>query len=180
MLKTLSMLFAMALPAVGVAGGFELSSPDLKDADMIPAKHVYKGFGCTGENLSPALAWKDAPQGTQSFALTVYDPDAPTGSGWWHWVVVNIPATATSLPAGAGSGKGLPGEARQIRNDYGDDNYGGPCPPAGDKAHRYIFTLYALKTDRLDLPRNATAALAGFMINANQIGKASFKAKYGR
>jgi len=112
----------------------------------------------------------------------VYDPDAPTGSGWWHWVVYNIPASASELPEGAGGadGKGMPAGAAQGRTDFGAPGFGGACPPPGDKPHRYIFTVYALKTDKIDVPADATAALVGFMINANKLGKASFEAKYGR
>ena len=112
----------------------------------------------------------------------MYDPDAPTGSGWWHWQVFDIPAATTSLPEGAGSadGKLLPQGAMQGRSDYGTKAFGGACPPVGDKPHRYIFTLYALKVDKLGVPADATAALAGYMINANKIGSASFTAYYGR
>lgn len=112
----------------------------------------------------------------------MYDPDAPTGSGWWHWVVVNIPGTTQALAQGAGKPqtKLLPTGARQVRTDFGEPGYGGACPPAGDKPHRYIFTVHALKAESLDLPDNATAALAGFMINANTIGKASLTVHYGR
>ena len=139
-------------------------------------------MGCTGKNVSPSLMWYGAPAGTKSFALTMYDPDAPTGSGWWHWVVYNIPASATSLAAGAGdaSKKLLPAGAVQGNTDFGAPGYGGPCPPAGDKPHHYIFTLYALKTDKLDLPAGATAAYVGFNIHANELGKATFTALYGR
>ena len=154
----------------------------MKPGNKIGDKFVFNGFGCKGENVSPALEWKNAPKDTRSYALTVYDPDAPTGSGWWHWVVVNIPASAAQLPLGAGSvdGQTLPVGAVQVRTDFGTAAWGGPCPPAGDKPHHYIFTIYALKTDKLDLPADATAALAGFMIHANEIGKAQFTARYGR
>ncbi|MCK6423247.1 MAG: YbhB/YbcL family Raf kinase inhibitor-like protein [Aquabacterium sp.] len=149
---------------------------------MLTEAQVFKGFGCEGRNLSPALKWSGAPQGTKSFALTVYDPDAPTGSGWWHWVVYNLPADVSELPEGAGApdGKGLPAGTAQGRTDFGAPGFGGACPPKGDKPHRYIFTLYALKTDKLELPADATAALVGFMIHANQLGKTSFQARYGR
>ena len=110
------------------------------------------------------------------------DPDAPTGSGWWHWSVINIPANVNELAtnAGAAGGANLPAGASNVRVDFGVAAWGGVCPPQGDKPHRYIFTVYALKTDKLDIPADATAALAGFMIHANAIGKASFTAKYGR
>jgi Raf kinase inhibitor-like YbhB/YbcL family protein len=162
--------------------GFKLESPDIQPGAMIDRRFEANVFGCTGENKSPALKWSGAPQGAKSFAVTVYDPDAPTGSGWWHWVVINIPGNVTELPADAGnhSGGKLPAGARQVRIDYGFTGWGGMCPPPGDKPHRYIFTVHALKTDRLDIPEDATAALAGFMINANTIEKASFTALYGR
>ena len=161
--------------------GFTLSSPDIKANGMISASFEFNGFGCAGENKSPALKWSGAPQGTKAFAVTVYDPDAPTGSGWWHWMVINIPAEVNELGlnAGAGGGANLPQGARPVRIDFGVAAWGGVCPPQGDKPHRYIFTVYALK-DTLDVPADATAALAGFMINGNSLGKASFTARYAR
>jgi hypothetical protein len=168
------------LPAAALA--FSLESAEVKPNATIAEAQAFKGFGCSGGNVSPALSWKSPPAGTKSFAVTVYDPDAPTGSGWWHWVVFNLPPSTTSLPAGAGdpaSGK-LPAGAVQSRTDFGKPGYGGPCPPQGDKPHRYVFTVYALKVDKLDLDENAPAAMVGFMIHANQIGKATFTGKYGR
>lgn len=169
-------------PAAFAAGSFTVSSSDVKPNSTMAEAQVFKGFGCEGANVSPALAWKNAPAGTKSFAVTVYDPDAPTGSGWWHWVVFNIPAGVTSLPPGAGDPAGgkAPLGAVQSRTDFGKPGYGGPCPPKGDKPHRYIFTVYALKTDKIDADDNASAALVGFMLNANKLGKASFTATYGR
>jgi Raf kinase inhibitor-like YbhB/YbcL family protein len=171
---------AIALPAQAAA--FKLESPDIKSGGMIDKKFEFSGFGCSGENKSPALKWSGAPKDAKSFAVTVYDPDAPTGSGWWHWSVINIPATVTELKPDAGnvSGANLPAGAKHVRIDYGVAGWGGTCPPPGDKPHRYIFTVHALKVDKLDIPADATAALAGFMINANSVGKASFTAKYGR
>ena len=171
-----------ASAAAFAAGPFTLTSLDVKHGARVADKHVFNGFGCSGGNVSPALAWKNAPAGTKSFAVTVYDPDAPTGSGWWHWVVFNLPASTTSLPAGAGDGSGskLPPGTVESRTDFGKPGWGGPCPPQGDKPHRYVFTVYALKTDKLDLAADSPAAMVGFMINANQLGKASFTATYGR
>jgi Raf kinase inhibitor-like YbhB/YbcL family protein len=177
------LLSAVTLAACGVvhAAGFTLTSPTVKPGAKIGDAQVFNGFGCSGKNVSPALKWSGAPKDTKSFALTVYDPDAPTGSGWWHWVVLNIPATTTELPEGAGGEGGkLPSGAMQVKTDFGKAGYGGPCPPQGDKPHRYIFTVYALKTDKLDVPADGTAALAGFMINANKLGSATFTSKYGR
>jgi Raf kinase inhibitor-like YbhB/YbcL family protein len=163
------------------AAGFTLSSPDIKANALIPQSFEYNGFGCAGENKSPALKWSGAPKNTKAFAVTVYDPDAPTGSGWWHWMVINIPADVTELASNAGAegGANLPKGARHARIDYGVAGWGGVCPPPGDKPHRYIFTVHALK-DKLDVPADATAALTGFMINGNSLGKATFTAKYGR
>jgi Raf kinase inhibitor-like YbhB/YbcL family protein len=165
------------------AGPFALRSAEVKHKGVIAEAQVFNGFGCKGANVSPSLAWSNAPAGTKSFAITVYDPDAPTGSGWWHWVMFNIPAGVGSLPAGAGdpgSGKAPPG-AVQSRTDFGKPGYGGPCPPQGDRPHRYIFTVHALKVDKLEgADENASAAMIGFLINANRIAKASIQATYGR
>jgi Raf kinase inhibitor-like YbhB/YbcL family protein len=173
---------ALAAAPLVQAAGFTLMSPDIKAGSMIDKKFEFNGFGCSGENKSPALKWSGAPKDTKSFAVTVYDPDAPTGSGWWHWSVVNIPASVNELKpdAGAAGGANLPAGAAPVRIDYGVAAWGGTCPPPGDKPHRYVFTVHALKADKLELPPDATAALAGFMINANTIAKASFTAKYGR
>jgi len=162
--------------------GFTLQSPDIQADALIDSRFEFDGFGCSGENKSPALTWSGAPQGTKSFAVTVYDPDAPTGSGWWHWFVIDIPATVTELPADAGAvgDANLPQGARHVRIDYGVSGWGGVCPPEGDPPHRYVFTVHALGTDKLEIPPDATAALAGFMVNANSLGKASFTSKYGR
>lgn len=175
-------LVAVFLANTALAAEFKLSSADVKANAKIADAYVFSGFGCTGGNKSPALEWKDPPAGTKSFAVTVYDPDAPTGSGWWHWVIFNIPASATKLAAGAGdpAAKLAPEGSVQTPTDFGKPGYGGPCPPKGDKPHRYIFTVHALKVEKLEVDANATGALVGFMINANRLGKASFTARYGR
>ena len=161
---------------------FTLSSPDIPSGGSVPAHFEFDGFGCSGRNESPALHWSGAPEGTKSFALTVYDPDAPSGSGWWHWFVIDIAADTAALAPNAGvkGGGSLPQAARQIRNDYGAYAWGGLCPPPGDKPHRYVFTVHALGVDRLDIPDDASAALAWFMVNANTLAKASFTSTYGR
>jgi Raf kinase inhibitor-like YbhB/YbcL family protein len=177
------MFLTILAPTIAVAAGsFTLSSAEIKPGATIAEAQVFKGFGCEGGNVSPSLAWSNAPAGTKSFALTVYDPDAPTGSGWWHWVMFNIPADVNALPAGAGDSAGgkAPRGAVQSRTDFGKPGYGGPCPPKGDRPHRYIFTIHALKVDHIDADQDASGALAGFMVNANQIGKATFTGKYGR
>lgn len=178
----LGLFGALALNSLVTAADFKLSSPTIKPESTLGADQVFSGFGCTGNNISPELVWANAPEGTKSFALTVYDPDAPTGSGWWHWVVYNLPATTTKLAAGVGTadGKKLPAGSLQGRTDFGSPGFGGACPPVGDKPHRYIFTLHALKTEKIEVPADATAALIGYMINANRIGQSSFTAYYGR
>ena len=182
-LKQLALISGVALVSLPAqAQAFKLRSETIRPNAMLKVEQVFNGFGCTGKNISPALQWTPGPAETKSYAVTVYDPDAPTGSGWWHWVVYNIPATVTALPAGAGdvSGKLLPSGALQGRTDFGSYAFGGACPPAGDKAHRYIFTVFALKTEKLEVPTDASAAMIGFMLNANKLAKASFTAKYGR
>ncbi len=171
-------LLVLAQPALA-AGKLSVKSADMKDGGTLPDRSVYGGFGCTGPNVSPELSWSNPPAGTKSFVVTAYDPDAPTGSGWWHWVVYDIPASAHQLPQGAGAGTGLPEGAVQAKTDFGSPGYGGACPPPG-KPHRYVFTVYALKVDKLDVPAEATPALIGFMTRANQIGSAKLTVKYGR
>ncbi|KXV68785.1 kinase inhibitor [Acetobacter malorum] len=157
---------------------FVLTSPAFTDGATLPQAQVYNGMGQTGQNLSPALEWKNAPEGTKSFVVTTYDPDAPTGSGWWHWVVANIPASVTALPEGAGSGKGgLPEGAVQVRTDFGAPGYGGAAPPPGP-AHRYIFSVYALDVPKLDIAPDASPALVGFMVHHHKLASASLTALY--
>jgi Raf kinase inhibitor-like YbhB/YbcL family protein len=176
-----ALVLACALDAAAAESAFRLQSPTMAPNSTISNDQVYSGFGCSGKNISPALSWKGAPRDTRSFALTVYDPDAPTGSGWWHWVVYNIPADVSELPAGAGNpGGSLPAGALQGHTDFGTSGFGGPCPPPGDKPHRYIFTVYALKADKISVPDEASAAMVGFMIHANSLAKASLTAHYGR
>ena len=179
---SLVLLALAVLPASSFGADFRLTSPTIKEQSNIGSEHVYNGFGCSGGNVSPELRWERAPKETKSFAVTVYDPDAPTGSGWWHWVIFNILPSVTSLPAGAGKpdGASAPPGSIQSMTDFGQPGYGGPCPPPGDKPHRYIFTVYALKVDQLPLKKEVSGAMAGFYLNQNALGKASFTAKYGR
>ena len=163
-----------------VPGHFRVSAPDLVSKGRITTAHVFNGMGCNGQNISPALNWSNAPPGTKSFAVTAYDPDAPTGSGWWHWVMYNIPADATGLVAGAGNGRNAPRGSQEGRTDFGSKGYGGPCPPAGDKPHHYHFTVFALKVDKLDVPGDATAAYVGFNLNANKLATARVTGLYAR
>jgi Raf kinase inhibitor-like YbhB/YbcL family protein len=159
-----------------------LTSMDIAEGQSIATQQILNGFGCTGGNQSPELKWTGAPAATKSFALTVYDPDAPTGSGWWHWVVVDIPATMTELPKGWGKSGTVQagGSARQTRTDFGAPGYGGPCPPMGDKAHRYVFSVYALDIPKMEVPDDASGALVGFNIGAHTIAKGTLTAQYGR
>lgn len=181
-MRTLLALVAIVAAAPTFAAArFTLVSADVKPGKTLTEQQVFNAFGCSGANVSPELSWADAPKDTKSFVVTVYDPDAPTGSGWWHWVVFNIPATATGLAQGAGSGLApLPEGAVQSRTDFGSPGYGGACPPPGDKPHRYIFTVLALKVEKLDLLPDASPAMVGFMAKANALGSATFTALYGR
>lgn len=170
-------LLSLSLAATFLlADNFTLSSSDLQG--QLTNKQVFSGFGCSGENISPELSWKDAPKGTKSFAVTVYDPDAPTGSGWWHWVVFDISKNKFTLPSGFGNSESK--DAIQSITDYGKSGFGGACPPVGDKAHRYIFTVYALDVETLGLDKNANAALVGFYLNSHSLAKASIISYYGR
>ncbi len=163
------------------AAGFTLTSTDISAGGQIAEQQVFNGFGCKGGNVSPALSWSNPPAGARSFALLMHDPDAPTGSGWWHWVVYNIPAGLKSLPAGAGDPQKnlLPAGAVQGRTDFGTSGYGGPCPPPG-KPHHYYLRLYALKVARLDVPADATAAYIGFTVRSQSLAKAELMGVYGR
>lgn len=203
--KSLAAAFALALPVLSLSvfaddgrrghRDFKLTSPDLASGTF-SNMFVLNGFGCTGGNVSPELRWSNVPPGTQSLALQVYDADAPTGSGFWHWAVYNIPPTATGLAQGAGNSPAtLPSGAFGGNTDFMDTgatglngNYGGPCPPVGDKPHRYTFTLFALAVPDVQaaggIPPTGSAALYGFVINkglgAALLGKASFTVRYGR
>jgi Raf kinase inhibitor-like YbhB/YbcL family protein len=172
---------APAAQETGVMPKFTLTSTDFTEGDTLANTQVFNEFGCKGGNVSPALAWSGAPAGTQSFALLMHDPDAPTGSGWWHWVVYNIPPATGSLPAGAGDAKKglMPKGAVQGRTDYGSVGYGGPCPPPG-KPHHYNFRLYALKVPKLEVPEGASAALIAFNVRAQALGEAQLTGMYGR
>lgn len=142
----------------------------------------FNGFGCTGKNESPQLSWKNAPEGTKSFAITMYDPDAPTGSGWWHWVVFDIPTSTTDLVSNAGDIKLnlTPEGTIQSITNYGAQGYGGPCPPQGHGLHQYIITVYALKTDTLGLDKNTNPAIVGYYLWNNTLAKASIVSYYKR
>ena len=168
----LGLLLTTTLASSVSAQEFTLTSTTVSEGETLTNAHVFEGFGCEGENQSPQLSWTGAPEETKSFAINVYDPDAPTGSGWWHWNVVNIPSSTNSISQNASGNDDLPEEAIEIRNDYGEVGFGGACPPPGE-VHRYIFTVYALGTERLELPDNPSNALVGFMIRANMLDSAS-------
>lgn len=165
---------------VPVAAGFTLTSPDIPADATIDRKFEFDGFGCSGENKSPALRWSGAPAGTRSYAVTVYDPDAPTGSGWWHWFVINIPAGVSALEpdAGAVGGANLPTGASQVRIDYGVNGWGGVCPPEGDPPHRYVFTVYALDVARLPLEGRFGGAEVREAVRHRVLAQASITGRY--
>ncbi|UYO46727.1 YbhB/YbcL family Raf kinase inhibitor-like protein [Rhodopseudomonas palustris] len=172
-----------ARPHAAGVQAMKLTSPDIAEGATIAHEQLFNSFGCTGANVSPALSWSDAPAGTKSFAVTMYDPDAPTGSGWWHWVVFNIPATTTSLPKGAGDiAKGLMPEGTiQGLTDFGVPGYGGPCPPPGDKPHRYQITVFAVDVEKLpNAGATAMPALVGFDLNFHTLAKTTITGLFGR
>jgi len=175
-------VFLFGIFLSGKSYGFVLTSPSIAPDGQIPAAQIYRGDGCVGANLSPALEWHKPPTATRSFAITIFDPDAPTGFGWWHWVVLNLPPSLRGVPAGAGRPGGLylPPGVRQIRNSYGAEGYGGPCPPRRSRPHHYRFTLYALNVSRLSLPTGVNARRAVQLIRAHAIGRARFIADFGR
>lgn len=177
------LLFVIAITFVATssyAQGFTLKSPDI--GGQLSKSQVFSGFGCKGENISPELSWQNAPKNTKSYAVTAYDPDAPTGSGWWHWVFFNIPNNITNLKAGAGNPQNnlAPKGSVQSVTDFGSTGYGGACPPSGDKPHRYIFTVYALDVEKLGADAKSSPALVGFFLNQHTIAKASLIAYYSR
>jgi len=184
LMKLLSPLavIAIAFSTSAFADTFKLSSNDIKQGELMSKNQEFNGFGCSGKDLSPHLKWSGAPEGTKSFAITAYDPDAPTGSGWWHWQIVNIAKEHTELKAGAGSTKQAlgPNGSIQIKNDYGQRGFGGACPPKGHGIHHYRFTVHAISVDNLAIPEDASGALAGYMINANTIESATLESLYQR
>lgn len=165
-----------------MAESLRMTSPQIREGSPIPNEQVFNMYGCHGDNLSPALQWQNPPQGTRSFAVTVYDLDVPTGGDWWHWVIFNIPADVAGLVKGAGdpSARLAPPGAIQLRNDFGKPGYGGPCPPAGDKPHRYEFTVYALKLDKLPLDEKSPATTVSYYLRQNMLAKAVLTATYRR
>ena len=184
MMRGLALAAAVSIAGVisaSAAPAITVTSPDIKPGAKIADEQAANVFGCTGKNISPAISWSGAPKDAKSFALSIYDPDAPTGSGFWHWVMFNIPADVTSLPKCAGDPKsGLaPTGAVQSRTDFGSPGYGGPAPPKGDKPHRYHFQLFAVDVEKLDADENASAAFVGFNLHFHTLAKATLTGLYG-
>jgi Raf kinase inhibitor-like YbhB/YbcL family protein len=180
-LKVLSVL-SLIVSTPLFAASLTLSSEDIAQGEFMPKAQEYNGFGCSGGDFSPHLKWSNAPKGTKSYAITAYDADAPTGSGWWHWQVVNIPITVMEISTGAGNTKtnSAPTGSKQIQNDFGSRGFGDACPPKGHGVHHYRFTVYALSVDKLELSEDASGALAGYMINAHTIESSTIEALYKR
>ncbi|MEV4758774.1 YbhB/YbcL family Raf kinase inhibitor-like protein [Micromonospora sp. NPDC049559] len=156
---------------------FTLTSDDVANGEPMGTEFAHGSVG--GENLSPQLAWSGFPDETRGFAVTCFDPDAPTGSGFWHWVLVNVPVEVTQLPRGAGGGASTDvGAAFHVRNDYGDRAYGGAAPPAGDRPHRYVFAVHALDVDQLPVTPEATPAYVGFNLAFHTLARAVIRPTY--
>ena len=166
----------MALPLHALT----LTSTSMPPGQRLTLAQVYNDWGAGGKNLSPQLSWKAAPAGTKSFAITMYDPDAPTGSGWWHWVVFNIPPTVTQLPEGASGTPQMPMGSIESMTDYGKPGFGGACPPVGDRPHRYVVTLWALNVDSLPLTASTPAAQVGFYLRQHALVQTSLTGIYSR
>ena len=170
-------LALLAFSSASALAGLKIKTV-LKPGTKMPEENVFDGFGCTGKNISPEIQWSGAPKDTKYFALTVYDPDAPTGSGWWHWLAFNMPPTATKLAANA-SKDGMPEGTVQSKTDFGKPGYGGPCPPKGHKTHHYIFRVFALKA-KIDLDEEASPAMVGYYLNQNKLAEAAVTFTYKR
>jgi len=159
-------------------GSFTLASDDIAEGQHLSDDHVYDKGGFSGGNTSPQLRWSGFPPETRSFAVTCYDPDAPTGSGFWHWVLFDIPASVTELPRGAGSGEGLPAGAVHVRNDAGTKGFSGAFPPKGDPPHRYIYAVHAVDSERLGPDSDASCAAVGFNLTYHVLARGVITARY--
>lgn len=158
-----------------VVPSFTVTSTDVQDGQQMADTYAHDSVG--GENVSPHLVWTGFPAETRSFVVTCLDPDAPTGSGFWHWSLVNLPASVAELPRGAG-GQSEIGEAFHVRNDYGDRAYGGAAPPPGDRPHRYVFAVHAVDVERLDLTPERTPAVVGFNLAFHTLARATIRPTY--
>ncbi|MFM4701994.1 YbhB/YbcL family Raf kinase inhibitor-like protein [Aeromonas bivalvium] len=167
----LPLLCLAALPATAMT----LNSTDIHEGKLMDKRFSFNGFGCSGENRSPQLGWQNLPADTKSLAITAHDPDAPTGSGWWHWLVVNLPASQGSVATGA---SGTLKQGLELRSDFGSQGYGGPCPPAGHGMHRYQFTVWALPEATQAVKADTPPAMVGYMLNAMALGKATLTATF--
>lgn len=180
-MKNINLFIVLLFSTIAYAQNtFTLSSKDL--GGQTTKVQEYNGFGCSGENISPHLSWNNIPEGTKSFAITMYDPDAPTGSGFWHWIVFDIPADVREFVTNAGNvelGLAPKGSIQSITN-YGIKGFGGPCPPEGHGIHQYIITIYALQTDKLGLDENSDPAVVGFNLWNQILAKASIVSYYKR
>jgi Raf kinase inhibitor-like YbhB/YbcL family protein len=159
---------------------FPVTSTDLTDGETMGRPHVSGMMGAGGEDRSPQLSWTGFPEETRGFAVTVFDPDAPTASGFWHWIVTRIPASVTELPSGAGNqdGTGLPEGALQLRNDAGFAGYVGAAPPAGHGPHRYFVVVHALDTDDMAVPADASPAFHGFNLFSHTLARGTLVVTY--
>jgi Raf kinase inhibitor-like YbhB/YbcL family protein len=180
---TLTAVFLASMTlASAAAADFKLTSTDIGPDKPLPQNFVFNGFGCSGGNQSPALNWNGAPAGTKSYAVALFDPDAMQGRGFWHWLMVNIPASTMGLARDAGKNDGskMPEGATQIKNGFKAMGYSGSCPPPADEPHSYVMTVYALRVSALTVPADATSALMLAAIDANSLGKASLIYHFGR
>jgi len=173
-LMLVGMLFGMTVQA---AEKFELKS-NLTPGQSIPADYYGNQFGCTAAGISPELTWTNPPAGTKSFAITLYDQDAPTGSGFWHYVLINVPASVKKIDLGALAKGQTPKGSIETNTDAGKPGFFGPCPPVGRK-HTYIYTVHALKVEKLEVPPGSTPAFVGFNLWGNLLAKASFTVTAG-
>ena len=176
-----SCLAFVAPTAFAEGGGFRLISSEWHDGGSVPQENVFNGSGCGGANISPEFQWSHAPSGSKSFAITIFDPDAPTGGGWWHWVIFNIPESVLELPRGAANKQSgsSPSAGVQCRNDYGEPGYGGPCPPPGS-THRYLVRVFALNVEKLPFGSETAARKIANQIEAHSIGVAKLMVRFGR
>lgn len=172
------LLLTLLAFSITYAGNFTLTSSDLQG--QLTTQQEFNGFGCSGKNISPDLKWSDAPKGTKSFAILMYDKDAPTGSGWWHWMAFNIPASTTSISSNASNSKLLPKGMVEGTNDYGLVGFGGACPPKGHGVHTYVVSIHALDVEHLDIDATTNQSVIGYMINSHTIQKSSLISYYER